>query len=627
MHDFVRDLPRPWKRRLLLGHDVVLAPISLLLAFGLREEALWPIDPALPSWPYFLFLTALAGVTSTVLGLPGIRLIAYEARAMMRTGALALVLVVCGALTNAWLGSGLSTALFVSFGFLYFGLSVVSRIIGLNLLLWIYRQGTERTRVLIYGAGSTGSQLVAALSQTKDIEPVAFVDDNPSLHGAMVAGLKVLAPRKIAEFVREHRIDRVVLAMPSLSLPRQARIALRLENLGCDVHRVPSFSELVGNKGLVANIEPVHPADLLGRGTLDGALPEVVKSYRDKVVLVTGAGGSIGSELCRQLLAGQPRALILFDHSEPALYSIDMEMQTLAEGRGVEIVPVIGSVNDSGALLRVMIEHKVQIVFHAAAHKHVPLVERNEIEGLRNNVLGTRKAVEAAQGAGVERFVLISSDKAVRPTNIMGASKRMAELIVQDMATRSKKTIFSIVRFGNVLGSSGSVIPLFQEQIARGGPVTLTHNDVRRYFMTASEAARLVLLAGSYSRGGDVFVLDMGKPIPIRRLARQLIEREGYTVKDRKNPDGDIEIIVTGMRPGEKMVEELLIGNDLRPTPHPKILRARETGLSEIEVASMLQALGRLVDEGDAEKARALVAHWVSGYHQPDYSGQGVDAG
>ncbi|NOX73837.1 MAG: polysaccharide biosynthesis protein, partial [Alphaproteobacteria bacterium] len=312
--------------------------------------------------------------------------------------------------------------------------------------------------------------------------------------------------------------------------------------------------------------------------------------------------------------ACQPRKILLFEQGEPALYCIDQELRALVGDSQVEIVPVLGSVCDRALSLQVLARHKVDIILHAAAHKHVPLVEMNEVEGLRNNILGTRILAEAAQAQNVAHFVLISSDKAVRPTNVMGASKRLAELVIQDFASRSKFTRFSMVRFGNVLGSSGSVVPLFQEQIARGGPVTLTDRQVTRYFMTLIEAAQLVLLAGSFARGGDVFVLDMGKPVVIRDLARQMIHHAGYSVRDVKHPDGDIEIAITGLRPGEKLFEELLIGADMQTTPHPKILRAQEEQLSEIEVATMLKDLRVIVDNVDANAARALVRKWVKGY-------------
>jgi FlaA1/EpsC-like NDP-sugar epimerase len=407
--------------------------------------------------------------------------------------------------------------------------------------------------------------------------------------------------------------------MPSVSPPKLAQIARRLQARGLDVQTVPSFSQLLGTEALVDTLTPVLPGQFLGRRPMDVALPSDSAAYQGKSVLVTGAGGSVGSELCRQLLSRAPRRIVLFDVSEIGLYSIERELSAAAEGSAVEIVPVLGSVTDARMARSVMAEHAVEVVFHAAAYKHVPLVEANPVAGVANNVLGTRILADAAHAAGVGRFILISTDKAVRPTNVMGATKRMAEIVLQDLARRSGGTVFSMVRFGNVLGSSGSVIPLFKEQIARGGPVTLTHEDVTRYFMTISEAVRLVLLAGSFddgegAGGGDVFVLDMGKPVKIRDLAIQMIEAAGYSVRDADHPDGDIEIVVTGLRKGEKLHEELLIGKGLLTTPHPKILRAREAGLSEIEVAQALRGLSAAVASGDGAAVRRIIAAHVEGF-------------
>jgi FlaA1/EpsC-like NDP-sugar epimerase len=353
---------------------------------------------------------------------------------------------------------------------------------------------------------------------------------------------------------------------------------------------------------------------------VENGMPWGAETYNGRTVLVSGAGGSVGSALCHQLLPSRPACIVLYEVSEIALYTIERKLAELAEGTGTRIVAVLGSVMDSRLARTVMIEHKVDIVFHTAAYKHVPLVEANPIAGLANNVLGTRTLGDAANEAGVRKFVLISTDKAVRPTNVMGASKRLAELVVQDLAKRSKSTVFSMVRFGNVLGSSGSVIPLFREQIAKGGPITLTHEDVTRYFMTIAEAARLVLLAGSFSDGdgGDVFVLDMGEPVKIRDLARQMIEAAGLSVQNTANPGGDIEIVVTGLRPGEKLHEELLIGEGLLTTPHSKILRAQEQSLTELEMATALRALRTAVATNSVAEAHHVILTYVESYRAPD---------
>ncbi|GAW33154.1 UDP-N-acetyl-alpha-D-glucosamine C6 dehydratase [Roseovarius sp. A-2] len=353
----------------------------------------------------------------------------------------------------------------------------------------------------------------------------------------------------------------------------------------------------------------VNPAALLGRDALENELPDVSDVYSGRRILVTGAGGSIGSELCRQLVQCAPKTLILMDHGEHVLFQIERELRSLAPE--LEIIPILGSVCDAALVNVLMRAKKIDVVLHAAAYKHVPLVELNAIEGMRNNVLGTRTVANAAREAGVERFILVSTDKAVRPTSVMGGSKRFAEMIVQDLATRSDRTRFSMVRFGNVLGSSGSVIPVFADQIAQGGPVTLTHPEVTRYFMTIPEAVRLVLLAGSFARDGDVFVLDMGKPVAIQDIARRMIEASGYSVRDAANPRGDIEIEITGLRPGEKLHEELLIGSDMLTTPHPCILRAQEGHLSEIELAKALKSLSEAIETRDMALLRSILAQWI----------------
>lgn len=620
---FVDRMSRPQKRILLLLVDAIIAPVALFATCALVYNALMPLPGASRIWYMFPAAAALASAVSIALGMPRIKLNAYESLAILKTGVFALIVMIGFALMTDVTGVYFPGAGIILFGMMFFLLSVATRMAMLHILLWVLRLGQRRYRVLIYGAGNTGTQLAAALRSHDTIVPVAFVDDNVALHSMTIAGLRVLPPSQIERIVREREIDRVLLAMPSVSPPKLAQIARRLQQVGLDVHTLPSFAQLVGEEKLLDNLTPFMPGQFLGRRPFEEVLPKGAEAYAGKSVLVSGAGGSVGSELCRQLLLIRPRRIVLFEVSEIALYTIERELRDLAEGTQVEIVPVLGSVTDSRMARMVMADHQIEAVFHAAAYKHVPLVEANPIAGLANNVLGTRTLADAAHEAGVARFILISTDKAVRPTNIMGASKRLAELVIQDLAKRSRGTVFTMVRFGNVLGSSGSVIPLFKDQIARGGPLTLTHEDVTRYFMTISEAARLVLLAGSFadaeaSCGGEVFVLDMGKPVKIRDLAQQMIEAAGYAVRDAQNPDGDIEILVTGLRPGEKLHEELLIGEGLLTTPHAKILRAKENSLSELEMASALRALRSAVAVGDADAARAVVFSWVEGYQQPE---------
>jgi FlaA1/EpsC-like NDP-sugar epimerase len=619
----VDGLTRSQKRFVLMAVDVVLAPVALYLACVLLTNTLAPLELLRRCGPLFVTLPVLAAALSLSLGIPWIKLKAYESLAILKTAALAVILSVI-ALGMTW---GLHIPLpligVTLFGLFFFLTSVGTRMTMLHTLLWILRSRQQRCRVLIYGAGTTGMQLAAALKNHESIVAAAFIDDNPGLQTMTVGGLRVLSPARIKEIVHERDVDRVLLAMPSVSQPKQARIARRLQALGLDVLAVPSFAQLVGTETLVDNLAPVVPGKFLGRQQVETLETEGVEAYRGKVILVSGAGGSIGSEICRQLLSYRPRRIVLFEVSELALYEIDRDLRARPDLDEVQLVPILGSIADSRIARAVMGEQQVEVVIHAAAYKHVPLVEANPVVGMMNNVLGTRALADAAHEANVERFLLISTDKAVRPTNIMGASKRLAEMVVQDMAKRPGRTMYSMVRFGNVLGSSGSVVPLFKEQIARGGPVTLTHDDVTRYFMTISEAVRLVLLAGSLNapanaaggaHGGDVFVLDMGKPMRIRDLAEQMIQAAGYTVRDEQHPDGDIEIKVIGLRPGEKLHEELLIGEGLLTTPNPKIMRAREASLSELDMAKALQTLRNAVANGDAAAVRRLAATYVEGY-------------
>ncbi|THD73841.1 polysaccharide biosynthesis protein [Thalassobius vesicularis] len=611
LYALVTSLTSHKKAQLFVLIDALLIIACFGLAALLFGEKFNEIHTVRNGSILLTFLVALGSATSVLLGLPNIRLNAFETGGVKPAAILTVILSVAGLAVNIVLDSPFAPATFTVFGMMFLIGVVATRNLMRNVLLSVYRRAKNRTRVIVYGAGQTGQQLAAALRTDDAVVLVAFVDDNPRLQSLNVSGAPVFAPSHLKELIAEKAVDRVVLAMPSATAAVQARIAVRLRQMGCEVHSLPSFAELIERKELRKRTTPVSLDDLLGRNKLESELPEVADSYHARCILITGAGGSIGSELCRQLVACRPDKLVLMDHSELALYTIEKELQDLDLTQNITIEPVLGSVTDPILCANVLAKHKVEVVLHAAAYKHVPMVEKNQIAGLRNNVLGTKTIADAAYKARVSRFILVSSDKAVRPTNVMGASKRLAELIVQDLATRSESTRFSMVRFGNVLGSSGSVIPLFEEQIARGGPVTLTHNDVARYFMTISEAARLVLLAGSYSRGGDLFVLDMGELVPIRKLARQMIEGAGYSVMDKHNPEGDIEIVVTGLRPGEKLIEELLISPDMLTTPHPKIMRAQETYLSELEMANALRDLRAAIDADDELAAQAVINRWV----------------
>lgn len=424
---------------------------------------------------------------------------------------------------------------------------------------------------------------------------------------------------RIADLAERKRIDRVLLAVPSLLPQQQARIARRLQRMGLEVQTLPSFSQLIGTEALIDRLEPLKPKMFLGRDEVQTPLSEGSEVYESKSIMVSGAGGSIGSELCRQLIECRARRIVLFELSEIALFNVHQELENTARDLGVELVPVLGSVTDPRHVRQVLSDHGVQVVLHAAAYKHVTLVQQNPLAGLANNVLGTQTLANASVHAGVERFILVSSDKAVRPRGVMGASKRLAELVVMDIARRVPEggPVLSMVRFGNVLGSSGSVVPIFEDQIKRGGPISVTHPHVTRYFMTIAEAARLVLRAGSMAEGGEVFVLDMGKPVRIVDLARQAIEAAGFTLQSEDAPHGEIAIEFIGLRDGEKLHEELFFNGSERPTAHRKIFRTREDGLTEFEMADILRALRHALATGAPEGVFNAIARRVPGFGAP----------
>ncbi len=603
------------KIRIMLAVDALLIPLSLYVTVAVFENTFLISSQALHDWEIVPILVVIGVLCSYTLGLPRIQLNDYETAGLPRGAVLSAILAVSAFGLNELADGSIPPGAFLGFGVVMFMGLLMSRVTMRAMLIAVLTSQTPRMSILIYGAGRTGMQLAAALRHDHRVQPVAFIDDNPALRHMSVMGLPVLSPANLEETIRKKKIERVILAMPSLTSPRKLRMFRRLSPLGVEVQALPSFAQLVGAEALVEKLTPVNPEDFLERTQFEGALETAEHAYAGKSVLVTGAGGSIGSELCRHVLACKPAHLVLLDHSELALYNISAEIE--AAPGNTKIHAVLGSVDNPGLCRKVLHAHDVDVVLHAAAYKHVPIVEQNPFVGLQNNVFGTKVLADAARAKGVERFLLVSTDKAVRPRNVMGASKRLAELVIQDMAARSTTTLFSMVRFGNVLGSSGSVIPLFEQQIANGGPVTLTDRSVTRYFMTIPEATRLVLISCALARGGDVFVLDMGKPVEIRKLAQQMITSAGYTVRDETNPDGDIEICVTGLRPGEKLHEELLIGDERVTTAHPKIMRALEQGLSEIEVATALRELRAAIEANDGDAVSATLSRWVEGAQHP----------
>jgi FlaA1/EpsC-like NDP-sugar epimerase len=619
----IGGLSQAQKQFIIMGIDVALAPISLLFAVFFANPGLQFPATVRGSLIGFVLVFALTIAGSLAMRIHKIKLKSYEIWGALKTCAIAALSVLGLIVLKYSFGMPLPGIAILVFGLIFVLAMIVGRYAMLHLLITVLRQGQVRRNVVIYGAGNTGMQIAAALRSHLNIRVVAFIDDNAKIQGMSIHGITVYSPSQIERLNAQFNVERVLLAMPSVPQARQMSIVREMFAKGIAVHALPSFAQLVGTEALVESFKPVSAGEFLGRAPVVDLQPDADVAYRDCAIMVSGAGGSVGSELCRQLLRYRPRKLVLFEVSELALYTIERELSARPDAEGITLVPLLGSVTEARLVRAVIAEHKIDVVLHAAAYKHVPLVEANPVSGLVNNVLGTRTLAEAALEGGVNRFIQISTDKAVRPTNVMGASKRMAEFVVQDMARRSESTDFSIVRFGNVLGSSGSVVPLFKEQISKGGPVTLTHEDVTRYFMTIAEAASLVLIAGGLSaaaRGpheGDLFVLDMGKPIRIRDLAERMILASGQTVKSEANPQGDIEIVVTGLRPGEKLHEELLIEPGMLTTPHEKILRVQERGLTALEMTSALRALRSAVAEGNAAAARVVIETYVEGYASP----------
>ncbi len=602
-------LPRSIKRVLAISLDTALCVLTVWCAYYLRL-GYWIVPEGVRLLPI---------VVSIMIAIPlFVRMGMY--RAIFRyTGR--------AAFTAMSLAGGIYTLAFVTV-FTLIGIPEVPRTLGFiqPLLLfaaigasravvrfWLgggyaqIRAIGESSRVLVYGAGKAGRQLAAALANSSEMQVVGFVDDDASLHGSLLNGVPIYGASRLEVLIAEEEVVHVLLAMPSTSRARRSEILARLKPLAVQVRTLPDLNDLAHGRIAVDDLRELDIEDLLGRDTVSPNHILLGKTIRGKVVLVTGAGGSIGSELCRRILSLQPRILLLYEISEPALYAIhhELDKRTLDHDVAVEVVPLLGSVTDATRLNAVMATWRPDTIFHAAAYKHVPLVEHNPCEGVYNNVFGTLRVAKAANTHGVRDLVLISTDKAVRPTNVMGASKRLAEMVLQALADElGGSTRFTMVRFGNVLGSSGSVVPLFRKQIREGGPVTITHEDITRYFMSIPEAAELVIQAGAMSQGGEVFVLDMGEPVKIVDLARNMIELSGLKVRDAACPDGDIAIEVVGLRPGEKLFEELLIGDSDEQTIHPRIRKAREPKLSWQELSPHLDALKQAIETSDAKAVR-----------------------
>jgi len=617
-------LPRAAKRFVALSVDLGLCVLTVWLAFYLRlgefvalsGTALWAVGAsvgiALPifivsglyraifrysGWPALLAVARSVGIYGllyasvfTAIGVTGVPRTVGIIQPML----LLLFVGASRALARVWLGDQY--------------LSILKH--------------ASRPKVLIYGAGTTGRQLAAAMANSHEMQVAGFLDDDDRLHGHVLNGQPIYNPADLDNLATTLNINDVLLAMPSLSRRRRNEILSQVRSARVAVRTLPSVNDLAQGKVSISDLKELDIDDLLGREPVTPNHILLAKNIVGKVVLVTGAGGSIGSELCRQILAVAPAKMLLIEQSEFALYAIHQELEEkLAALEGVTptvLVPLLASVQDDDRMREIMSTWHPDTVYHAAAYKHVPLVEHNPAAGIKNNVLGTLRTAQAAADNGVTDFVLISTDKAVRPTNVMGASKRLAEMALQALAATSPGTKFSMVRFGNVLGSSGSVVPKFRQQIRDGGPITLTHPDVTRYFMTIPEAAQLVIQAGAMAKGGDVFVLDMGQPVKIMDLARRMVELSGLTEKDEEHPEGDIEIAVTGLRPGEKLYEELLIGDNPKPTVHPRIMKAQEDFMPWADFEARLNALEIALNVNDVGVIRLMMQQLVAGYTPSD---------
>ena len=609
-------LPRPVKRLIMIGADLVMLPLALWGATSLKLGQMAQVGPRRD---LFIFATLAALTIFALLGLYRaiIRFVGPHVMGVLLIGTLLSVGSLAG-YDHLQVGPHLLPSVLTIYAALALLYLIASRFFVRYLFYYGLRHGG--TRVAIYGAGDAGAKLSAALLGGPDFQPVAFIDDNRAVRGSRIHGIRVYSAVEFETVLAELQIDRVLLALPTASRRRRSQILQRLATLGVHVQSMPDMSDLVAGRSRIDDLQEVDAGDLLGRDPVPPNRGLIERSIHGKCVMVTGAGGSIGSELCRQIVRWCPRRLVLFEMSEIALYQVERELRDMLDQEGtgdaVEIVPLLGNTHHRQRLREVLVTFGVQTVFHAAAYKHVPIVEQNIIEGVHNNVVGTWYTAETALESGVDTFVMISSDKAVNPTNVMGATKRFAELILQALQARSKHTRFCIVRFGNVLASSGSVVPLFQEQIRRGGPVTVTHPNVTRYFMTIPEAAQLVIQAAAMARGGDVFVLDMGQPVKIDDLARRLISLMGLTIRDQTNPDGDIEIRYTGLRAAEKLSEELIIGKNVMGTEHPKIMRAVEHSLSWDRVKAILDELLLALSNYDCRRSVALLSEAVAEYPQ-----------
>ncbi len=629
------DLPRYAKRTLLVIFDFLVLSIVLLAMMSVRYGEIYvPTDTTM--WLLLLVAPALTVVAFGYVGLYRLVTRFLGSRASSRVIGCVVVAALVWSLILFMSGqNGIPRSVVIGF----FAVASMAIILSRHLLSWglmtwgvvlpKFDTHKERVAAIIYGAADTGVDAAKALHHLPDFNVVGFCDNSPSLWGQYIADIRVYRPDQLANVISRFDVKEVLLAISPSDRTQRRIVAKELERYPVKVRLLPSVADLASGRVGVTDLRPLDVQDLLGRDTIPPISDLLSRNTSGKSVLVTGAGGSVGSELTIQVLRQRPSRLVLFDVSEPALYDIEAvvnsHLATMGEPQSrPQVVGVLGSVLDAALVAETLSRHRIETIYHAAAYKHVPIVERNAAVGVANNVFGTDVVAQAAINANVERMVFISTDKAVRPTNVMGASKRLAELILQARATTDTATVFTMVRFGNVLDSSGSVVRLFREQIKTGGPITVTHPDVIRYFMSIPEAAELVIQAGAMARGGEVFVLDMGEPVKIDELARLMVRLSGLEVKDTPTADGDIEIVYTGLRPGEKLYEELLIGANTTTTEHPRILQSDEPSLSKAAVDNELNLLRAAMTSYDSNAIQAILLRTVEGY-KPNADGRPSD--
>ena len=616
--DNILASPRSIKRTITVSFDFLVVIFSLWLAFSLRYSEIY--IPAQSLWWVFLAAPVIAipvfikfGLYRAIIRYLGMQAIWTVVQATMLYEILFAVLVL---MSNV---QGVPRTVYAIQALLLLIIVGGTRLIARWWINSIQNGSNHLARnkktvppVIIYGAGASGMQLAAALSQSNQYRPVAFIDDAIEFHNHQINGLTVFPFTQLSHLIKQYGVTDLLLALPSVSRTRRNQLIRLLEPYSLHVRTLPSLLDLADGKVNVSDIQEIDITDLLGREAIEPIQDLLQANITNKTVMVTGAGGSIGSELCRTIIRLKPSSLVLYELNEFSLYAIERELELL--GVGVPIFALLGNIQDQKRIESACSRFNINTIYHAAAYKHVPMVEKNTSEGVRNNVFGTLSCVKAAVASKVETFVLISTDKAVRPTNTMGATKRFAELVLQGLAREQSDTRLIMVRFGNVLGSSGSVVPLFREQIANGGPITVTDSRIIRYFMSIAEAAELVIQAGAMGQGGDVFVLDMGEPLRIVDLAKRMIHLSGYLEKDKENPEGDIEITYTGLRAGEKLYEELLIGNNVADTNHSKIMRAEEKVISWSDLKNILPRLQKVNDQNNTEEVRAILLKHVDGF-------------